>query len=496
MQKTIYLVDDSSTIRALYKTVLESVGYKVLVFKTGSSCLSAILEQQPDLILMGAELPDTNCIELATKIKTHPENLLVPLIVISSTRSIELRKDCFQAGITDFILKTCTQNFLIERIKLILQRNETMQFNQHLLGQRFNVLIAEDSAALLTLYGHMFEQMGCSPVLCKDGDEAWKELQKRDDIDLVLTDIEMPNMDGRELNHLIRSRSDFDQIPVIVVTRYDQQELLSELLTAGANDYISKPFIHEELQARVSSHLRTRQLYKDQQRLNKELKELNGFLEDRVRERTQELHDANIETITKLAKVCDYKDLETGNHINRVKAYSEELGRAIGLSSEIVNRLGYSSMMHDLGKITTPDRILNKPGSLDEYEWVKMREHSKAGADLLGEKQFFTMAREIALYHHERMDGNGYPKGLKGQEIPLSARIVAVVDVYDALVSKRSYKEAWSQEEAIAELQRISDLHLDKRLVDVFVGMLEKGELEYIRKLYPETTGSSLELAD
>lgn len=494
MQQIIFVVDDSSAIRSLYKTVLESIGYRVVAFKTGKSLLDAVEAELPDLILMGAELQDTNCVDLATKVKSRPEYLLIPIIVISSTRSMDLRRNCFQAGVTDFILKNCTQKFLIERIKLILQRRETMQFNQHLAGQRFNVLIAEDSQALLALYGHMFEQMGCRPILCKDGEEAWNHLQQDSDVDLVLTDIEMPNMDGIELNHLIRSRSDFDQVPVIVVTRIDQQELLCELLTAGASDYISKPFIHEELQARVSAHLRTRLLYKEQQRLNNELQELNAYLEDRVRERTQDLHEANVETISKLAKVCDFKDLETGNHINRVKAYSEELGRAIGLSSEVVTRLGYSSMMHDLGKITTPDRILNKPGPLDADEWIKMREHSLAGASLLGDKQFFSMAREIALYHHERMDGNGYPKGLKGNEIPLSARIVAVVDVFDALISKRSYKPAWSQDEAIAELQRISDDHLDKRLVDMFVSMLDSGQLDYIRNIYPETSGSSLEI--
>ena len=125
-----------------------------------------------------------------------------------------------------------------------------------------------------------------------------------------------------------------------------------------------------------------------------------------------------------------------------------------------------------------------------------MREHSVAGAQLLGEKQFFSMAREIAMFHHERMDGHGYPKGLKGNEIPLSARIVAVVDVFDALVSKRSYKQAWTQAEAVAELKRISDEHLDKRLVDVFVGMLETGQLDYIRDLFPETSGSIQEIMD
>lgn len=487
MQQTIFVVDGSSTIRTFYKAVLEGAGYRVKLHQTGESCLKDLGQSIPDLILMGAELPDTECVALSGKIKSQSEFLLVPIIVVSSIRSMELKRSCFQAGVTDFILKNCTQAFLLERVNNVIQRKETLQFCQHISGERFNVLVAEDSLALLALYGQMLEQLGCNPILCPNGQEAWRELQKHDDIDLILTDIEMPEMDGREFTHLVRSCSTYDQIPLIVVTQHDQEELLCELLSDGANDYITKPFSHEELRARVGSHLRTRHLYKEQQRLNKELNEINACLEDRIRERTQELYEANLETIKKLALVCDYKDLDTGNHINRVKSYCEELGKAIGLSSEIVRRLGYSSMMHDVGKITTPDNILNKPGSLNEDEWSIMRMHPSAGSKILGESTFFNMARDIANYHHEKVDGTGYPKGLVGDEIPLAARIVAVVDVFDALVSKRSYKDAWSDEEAISELKRISGSHLDRRLVDVFLSLLEGDDLNYIRRQYPET---------
>lgn len=487
MQQTIFVADGSSTIRTFYKAVLEGAGYRVKLHQTGESCLKDLGQSIPDLILMGAELPDTECVALSGKIKSQSEFLLVPIIVVSSIRSMELKRSCFQAGVTDFILKNCTQAFLLERVNNVIQRKETLQFCQHISGERFNVLVAEDSLALLALYGQMLEQLGCNPILCPNGQDAWRELQKHDDIDLILTDIEMPEMDGREFTHLVRSCSTYDQVPLIVVTQHDQEELLCELLSDGANDYITKPFSHEELRARVGSHLRTRHLYKEQQRLNKELNEVNACLEDRIRERTQELYEANLETIKKLALVCDYKDLDTGNHINRVKSYCEELGKAIGLSSEIVRRLGYSSMMHDVGKITTPDNILNKPGSLNEDEWSIMRMHPSAGSKILGDSAFFNMARDIAHYHHEKVDGSGYPKGLVGDEIPLAARIVAVVDVFDALVSKRSYKEAWSDEAAISELKRISGSHLDRRLVDVFLSLLEGDDLNYIRQQYPET---------
>lgn len=490
MQQTIFVVDGSSTIRTFYKAVLEGAGYRVKLHQTGESCLKALSHTIPDLILMGAELPDTECVALSGKVKSQSEFLLVPIIVVSSIKSVELKRSCFQAGVTDFILKNCTQAFLLERVSNVIHRKETLQFCQHISGERFKVLVVEDSLALLALYGQMLEQLGCVPVPCINGQEGWSELQKHDDIDLIMTDIEMPEMDGCEFTHLVRSCSTYDQVPLIVVTQHDQEELLCELLNDGANDYITKPFNHEELRARVGSHLRTRHLYKEQERLNRELNEVNTCLEDRIRERTQELYDANVETITKLALVCDYKDMDTGNHINRVKSYCEELGNAIGLSSEVVRRLGYSSMMHDVGKITTPDNILNKPSSLDEDEWSIMKMHPSAGSKILGESAFFNMARDIALYHHEKVDGTGYPKGLVGEEIPLAARIVAVVDVFDALVSKRSYKEAWTDEAAISELKRISGTHLDRRLVDIFLSLLEGNELNYIRQQYPETEGA------
>ncbi len=486
MQQTIFVVDGSSTIRRFYKAVLEGAGYRVKLHQTGESCFKALNFEIPDLILMGAELPDTECVALSGKIKSQPEFLLVPIIVVSSIRSMELKRSCFQAGVTDFILKNCTQTFLLERVENVIQRKETLQISQHIAGQRFKVLVADDSVALLALYGQMLEQLGCDPILCSNGNEAWAVLRQHSDFDLIMTDMEMPEMDGHEFTHLVRSCSTYDQVPLIVVTQHDQEDLLCELLSDGASDYITKPFSHEELRARIGSHLRTRYLYKEQQRLNRELSEVNSYLEDRVRERTQELYEANIETIKKLALVCDYKDLDTGNHINRVKEYCEELGKAIGLSPEVIRRLGYSSMMHDVGKITTPDRILNKPGPLDDDEWEVMRLHPSAGSKILGESAFFNMARDIAQYHHEKVDGSGYPKGLVGDEIPLAARIVAVVDVFDALVSKRSYKSAWSDQEAVDELKRIAGTHLDKRLVDIFVSLLENGELNYIRKQYPE----------
>ena len=212
---------------------------------------------------------------------------------------------------------------------------------------------------------------------------------------------------------------------------------------------------------------------------------LSASLEEKVRERTEQLQEAYVDTIYKLAIACDYKDSNTANHIARVRYYVKELALRAGCSDSVAEELGYSSMMHDVGKLGVPDSILLKPGSLSEHEWKIMRTHPRRGAELLGDNPFFRRASEISLYHHEKYDGTGYPEGLRAREIPFSARVVAVVDVFDALTSERSYKPAWSISEAIAELERLKSNHLDPELVDLMIEIVTLGQTDYIRERWP-----------
>ena len=198
---------------------------------------------------------------------------------------------------------------------------------------------------------------------------------------------------------------------------------IKALLHQGANDYVTKPFSHEEFAARVNAHLRTRTMMNEQERLNHELSRMNEILEEKVRARTQEIKDANISAIYMLAVASDAKDSDTGNHIQRVRFYSEELARNLGIDESEAEEIGYSSMMHDVGKLAIPDRVLKKPGRLDDEELAIMRTHAAKGAEILGDNPFFEKARHIAHCHHERFDGTGYPRGLKGEDIPLPARL-------------------------------------------------------------------------
>jgi len=485
-ESAIFVLDNSLSLLALYKAELEELDEQVEIFREGSTALQYARKKPPKLIILGAQLVDTNCIDLLTHWRNEKIFINTPFIVISSSESVEFRDQCFQLGVADFIPRKANQEYLIAHVKTVLERIEGERQEVLLETTQVRVLVAEDSLPIQSLYRLLLSEMGAQAQLCSDGQEALDYLhQNSTEVDLLITDLEMPRLSGHELLQAVRTDRRFDTLPIIVVTQFNALETAVNLLRSGATDYIHKPFRPEELQARINTHLHNSRLLRQQKVLTHQLRELNDSLELKVQERTLELDEANKEMILKLALVCDLKDEDTGNHIHRVRLYCQELARAAGIPEEESEHFGYSSMLHDVGKVGIPDRILKIPGPLNEEEWAIMRTHTIKGAELLGDKPFFRVAREIAQYHHERVDGKGYPEGLAGEEIPLSARIAAVVDVYDALTSKRCYKEAWTIEAALEELQRMTAGHLDKNLVKLMQQLQREGKLDYIRQHYP-----------
>lgn len=208
-----------------------------------------------------------------------------------------------------------------------------------------------------------------------------------------------------------------------------------------------------------------------------ELKSYSHRLEERVHERTLELHEANMEAIYMLAVASDTKDLDTGAHVRRIEHYTRLLALELGLSAKEAEHMAYSSILHDVGKIQVPDEILRKPAALSEDEWKIMRQHTIAGERILSRKPFFNLARAIARSHHENWDGSGYPDGLKTTKIPLAARIVHVVDVYDALTSIRPYKQAWSSATATSEIEQKQEQYFDPEIVRAFLQLSRTNRL-------------------
>ncbi|DAB29010.1 MAG TPA: two-component system response regulator [Sulfurimonas sp. UBA12504] len=304
--------------------------------------------------------------------------------------------------------------------------------------------------------------------------------------EVVLLDIRMPVMDGLETLEKIKSDPRFANIPIIMVTANSEEK--HKALRMGANDFLSKPVDVEELKLRTFNQA---SLYKTQQ----ELKELNKNLDSLVEKRTYELRNALVhaketeyEISLRLGRASEYRDLETGMHIKRMSRYSALLGKLSGMNEEEEELLLYSSPLHDIGKIGIPDAILLKPGKLDNNEFRLMQEHTRIGALMLDEGEKYPIIQTgkiIALQHHEKHDGSGYPNGLKDEEININARIVAIADVFDALSSKRVYKDAFPLEKTLQILQEGRGTHFDPVLLDLFIDNIALF-LE-IQQVFPDT---------
>ncbi|TFW22046.1 two-component system response regulator [Massilia arenosa] len=308
------------------------------------------------------------------------------------------------------------------------------------------ILVVDDEASNLALLRQIL-QPHHRLVFAKDGARAL-ELALSEKPDLVLLDVMMPGMTGYEVCRRLKADAATAAIPVIFVTALDDHADELEGFDAGAVDYITKPVSPPIVRARVRTHLSLVRL--------------------------EELRETRLEVVRRLGRAAEYKDNETGLHVIRMSHFAQVLARAAGMSEHEAEDVLHAAPMHDIGKIGIPDRILQKPGALDQEEWQVMQSHAQIGADIIGDAQhgMLAVAHKLALTHHERWDGSGYPNGLKGDEIPLEGRIVAIADVFDALTSKRPYKDAWPVERAVDYLREQSGRHFDPQLVQLFIAKL------------------------
>ena len=296
-----------------------------------------------------------------------------------------------------------------------------------------------------------------------NGERALKIARSSPLPDLILLDIMMPVMDGYEVCSLLKSDYRTRHIPVIFVTAMGEVQDEARGFEVGGVDYITKPVSPPIVMARVRAQL----ALSDQ---NRELAAL-------VRVRTEQLSSTRLQIIQTLGRAAEYKDEDTGLHVVRMSYYSKIIGLAMGMSEDDAETMFNASPMHDIGKIGIPDRILQKPAKLDETEWSVMQRHPEIGAQIIGrmaeESALLDLARTIALTHHEKWDGSGYPQGLVGEAIPIEGRIVALADVFDALTSARPYKRAWPVDEALQLIHEQSATHFDPQVVAAMDRVLE-----------------------
>ena len=290
--------------------------------------------------------------------------------------------------------------------------------------------------------------------------------------DLVLVDYMMPDMDGIEFAKRLRALPGYEHVPVVMVTVHDDRKVRYAALDAGITDFLSKPVDARECLARCRNLLTLR-------RQQLALEDRKRLLEHMVEDATREVREREKETLLRLARAGEFRDGETGNHLIRMSRYSRLIAERIGMELDDAETVELAAPLHDIGKIGIPDGILLKPEKLNTEEWEVMRRHPVIGHEILkgSASKYVRMGALIALGHHEKYDGSGYPNGLVGDHIPLCARIVAVADVYDALTTARPYKKAWKSEQANEYLEAQRGKHLDPRLVDAF-GAMHKEVME------------------
>jgi len=331
------------------------------------------------------------------------------------------------------------------------------------------ILVVDDQPRNIEFLDTFLASRGYEVVPASSGKEALEKIVDSR-IDLILLDIMMPGMSGFEVLEKVRADRKTRFIPVVMLTGLTETEDRIKAIEAGCDDFISKPFDTSELLARVKSLVRIK-TYHD--RIKKYERNLAGEVvrkTQKLRRILKDKDEAYLETLYRLSQAAEYRDQETGAHILRVGHYTKIIAGKMGLKDRFAEVIFHASPMHDVGKIGIPDAILLKPGKLDPAEWEIMKQHAAVGAKILKGSRVgvIKIAELVALTHHERWDGSGYPRGLKGARIPLVGRITAIADVFDALISRRLYKEPFSLEKAFAIIREGEGSSFDPRIVKAF----------------------------
>lgn len=331
-----------------------------------------------------------------------------------------------------------------------------------------HILIVEDEESLRDVLSQHLAMAGHSCDVAENGEVGLKRIMGRE-YDVVLTDVTMPRMGGLQLLREARPYLEF-RTPCIILTAYDEWQYAMEAIRVGASNFLLKnPFDAKEVVAAVGRALDLRKVYRFRQDHEQEL-------ERKLREQELELERTYDGTVIGFAAMMEGKDTSTMGHLFRVRDYCTILAAEVGIPTERMRDVRLGAMLHDVGKYRVPDSILTKPGPLTDEEWKVMRRHPEFGADFVRRIPFLSGAAEIIQHHHEKFDGTGYPGGLKGDEIPLAARIFSVVDAYDAIVSERCYKPKQSSATALAEILRCSGKQFDPRVTSAFERVLPRIE--------------------
>ena len=361
------------------------------------------------------------------------------------------------------------------------------------------ILVIDDEPANVRMLDRLLTTSGCRHVTTLTDPREVVGQMPIARPDLIILDLHMPHLDGFEVMQALRPLLSVERyLPMLIITADDAPSVKQRALAMGARDFLAKPFDSVEALLRIRNLLVTRQLYAQLEREQQRL-------ELAVEERTHALASTHIEIVYRLARAAEYRDDNTGEHTRRVGRLSGELARTLGLADGDAVMIERAAPLHDVGKVGVPDAILLKPAQLSPGELDIIRTHPAMGARILSGSRvpLLRMAEEIALTHHERFDGSGYPNGLRGEEIPVSGRICAIVDVFDALMSARTYKDAWTLDAALDELRHGRGTHFDPELLDEFIelapsllrDLTDRGLVAYAPRTSTQTKAEAKETA-
>lgn len=453
MMERILIIDDDIVNLKIAEHILEK-DYEVICAQSGVQGLKLLRENDIQLVLLDLYMPDMSGMEVLRRIRQEALIAKVKVIILTASGVRGDVTDAIRLGALDFIKKPFFPTELLERVKKVLQMEE-----------KDSILVVDDDRMNLMLVKRI---LGIRyDVICvSSGQEAIAYLNENTP-NLLLLDLHMPEMNGLEVLERVKGMERLADIPVIFLTADNERETEAEIFKAGAIDFIQKPFIAEVVIRRINRIL---ELYHYQQSLQLEVDRKMAEL----RESNRKISNLSIQVMMALASAIDAKDTYTKGHSTRVAAYSRELARRMGKSTQEMNEIYYIGLLHDIGKIGIPDYIINKPGKLTEEEYQLVKDHPKIGAEILENISELPSISVGAHWHHEMYDGNGYPDGLAGEAIPEVARIIGVADAYDTMTSKRSYRDILPQNVVKAEIEKGKGTQFDPVIADHMLAMIEE----------------------
>lgn len=457
MAKKILVIDDETLNLKMAEHILKST-YDIVCAKTGMAGIEILRQSKVDLVLLDLDMPAMSGLETLTKIRETADISDVKVALLTSLNSKIDAKTAVRLGVLDFVSKPFFPTELLERVRKILP-----------LPEKDSILVVDDDKMNLAVAKDLLEPQ--YEVSCAiSGPEALKYLQSNTP-SMLLLDLHMPKMSGLEVLEKLHTMDRVKDIPVIFLTADTKSETEVEIFKAGAMDYIQKPFTAEVVLHRVSRIL---ELYHYQQSLQHEVDKKTAEL----MESNRKITNLSTQIMMALASAIDAKDTYTNGHSLRVATYSRELARRMSKTPQEINDIYYIGLMHDVGKIGVPGTLITKPDKLTEEEFAIIRTHPIIGAEILENISEMPDISIGAKWHHERYDGQGYPDGLKGEEIPEIARIISVADAYDAMTSRRSYRDMLPQATVKAELENGKGTQFDPQIAAHMIELMEE-DTEY-----------------